>query len=297
MTTRKPSEPVTGRAGDADRTVVAAFEERLLGHLGGAADVEGPHRQLGAGLADRLGGDDADRFTDVHRRAAGQVAAVAGAADADLGFAGQDRTHLHRLHRSGFDGVGHVLGQVGVGRDDDLAGRRVLDVLGRETAQDAGAQRDQHVAAFDHGAQGDAPRGAAVFLDDDAVLRDVDQTTGQVARVGGLQRGVRQALTGAVGRVEVLLNGQAFLEVRDDRGLDDLAGGLGHQAAHAAQLLHLGLRTTGAGVGHHVDGVDLASRGRSRPYASSEARPSSRRRRDRWPWPRRQRPCCTSHPW
>src|SRR5258706_8844082 len=35
--------------------VVGAFEERLLGHLGGAADVEGPHGQLGAGFADGLG--------------------------------------------------------------------------------------------------------------------------------------------------------------------------------------------------------------------------------------------------
>jgi hypothetical protein len=29
--------------------------------------VEGTHRQLGAGLTDRLGGDDADRLADVHR--------------------------------------------------------------------------------------------------------------------------------------------------------------------------------------------------------------------------------------
>jgi hypothetical protein len=47
-----------------------------------AADVEGAHGQLGARLADRLGGDDADRFADVDRRAAGQIAPVAGAADA-----------------------------------------------------------------------------------------------------------------------------------------------------------------------------------------------------------------------
>ncbi|MNX61114.1 hypothetical protein D3C86_920390 [compost metagenome] len=60
-----------------------------------------------------------------------------------------------------------------------------------------------------------------------------------------------------MGGVEVFKDGQAFLEVRDDRRLDDLARGLGHQAAHAAQLLHLGLRTTGAGVGHHEDGVDV----------------------------------------
>ncbi len=90
---------------------------------------------------------------------------------------------------------------------------------------------------------------------DDAVLRHVDETAGQVARVRRLQRGVGQALAGAVGRVEVLEHGQAFLEVRDDRRLDDLARRLGHQAAHAGELAHLGRRAAGAGVAHHVDRV------------------------------------------
>ena len=67
------------------------------------------------------------------------------------------------------------------------------------------------------GAQGDAPRGTAIFLGDDRVLRHVHQTTGQVTRVGGLQRGVGQTLTGAVGGVEVFEDGQAFLEVRNRR--------------------------------------------------------------------------------
>src|SRR4028118_1049799 len=42
--------------------------------------VEGAHRQLGAGLTDRLGGDDADRLADVDELAGGQRAAVAGRA-------------------------------------------------------------------------------------------------------------------------------------------------------------------------------------------------------------------------
>ena len=98
--------------------------------------------------------------------------------------------------------------------------------------------------------------GAAILLDDDAILRHVDQTAGQVARVRRLERRVREALAGAVGRVEIFKDGQAFLEVRDDRRLDDLARRLGHQAAHAGELLHLRLRTAGAGMGHHVDRVD-----------------------------------------
>ena len=69
-----------------------------------------------------------------------------------------------------------------------------------------------------------------------------------------------------MGRVEVLENRQAFLEVRDDRRLDDLARRLGHQAAHGGELLHLGRRTARTGVAHHVDRVDRASRGRSSSF-------------------------------
>ena len=133
----------------------------------------------------------------------------------------------------------------------------------------------------DRGAGGDRAVGAAVVHLDDAVLRHVDQPPGEVARVRGLQRGVGQALAGAVGRVEVLEHGQAFLEVRHDRGLDDLARGLGHQAAHAAELLHLRRRAAGAGVAHHVDRVRLELLAVRRPYAAPRSRPSSRRRRRR----------------
>ena len=43
--------------------------------------MEGPHGQLGTRFADRLGGDDAHRFADVHRRTAGKVTPVALAAN------------------------------------------------------------------------------------------------------------------------------------------------------------------------------------------------------------------------
>src|SRR3546814_11549487 len=40
------------------------------------------------------------------------------------------------------------------------------------------------------------------------------------------------------------------------RRFDDLARRLGHQAAHAGELLHLRRRTTRARMRHHVDRVD-----------------------------------------
>ena len=153
--------------------------------------------------------------------------------------------------------VGVALVDETVAREDHLAGLRVEHVLRRDAAEDALAERGHDLAVRDRRARGDRAVGAAVVDLDDAVLRHVDEAAGEVARVRGLERGVGEALAGAVGRVEVLEHGQAFLEVRHDRRLDDLARGLGHQAAHAAELLHLRRRAAGAGVRHHVDRVRL----------------------------------------
>ena len=61
----------------------------VMSSAGDAAGVERPHRQLRARLADRLGGDDADRLARADHVAGGEVAAVARPADAVAGLAGQ----------------------------------------------------------------------------------------------------------------------------------------------------------------------------------------------------------------
>ena len=109
--------------------------------------------------------------------------------------------------------------------------------------------------------EGDALLGAAVGLADDDVLRHVDQTAGQVPRVGRTQRGVGQTLAGAVRGDEVLENGQALAEVRLDRAVDDLALRVRHQASHAGQLADLLDVPAGSRVRHHVDGVELVEVG------------------------------------
>ena len=82
---------------------VRASSERLLrAELTDATDVERTHRELRARLADRLGGDDADRLADVDHVAAREVAAVAQRADAAAGLAGEHRADLRpgRCRRS-----------------------------------------------------------------------------------------------------------------------------------------------------------------------------------------------------
>ena len=134
---------------ELDRAVRHRVEARRLVELRRAADVEGPHRQLGARLADRLGGDDADRLADIDRRAAGEIAPVALAADAMLALADQRRADVDRLdadlvddERGGFVDQRAFL-------DDDVAGLGVDDVLARGAAEDALAERRDGRAALD----------------------------------------------------------------------------------------------------------------------------------------------------
>ena len=112
-----------------DRRIAGGLEARLLGAaLGGAADVEGPHRQLGSGFADRLGCDHADRLADVDPGAARKVAAVAARADPDLGLAGQHGADQQRTDARTVDHVDLGLADDLAGIDQNLVGERVAHV-------------------------------------------------------------------------------------------------------------------------------------------------------------------------
>ena len=63
--------------------------------------MEGTHGQLGARLADGLGGDDTHRLAGAHRFADGQVDAVALGAHAAAGTAGQHGADLHLMDAVG----------------------------------------------------------------------------------------------------------------------------------------------------------------------------------------------------
>ncbi len=196
---------------------------------GGTTDVEGPHGQLGARLADRLRRDDADRLADVDPMSASQIAAVALRADAVTRLAGDRRTHHHLVDTRLLEHVDQLLVEQGPALADQIVGAGLVDVLGRHPTQDPLAQRFDHVTTLDDRLHQQTVLGAAIHLGNHQVLGHVHQATGQITGVGCLQRGIRQALTGTVGGNEVLQYIQAFAEVRRDRRLDDRAVRLGHQ--------------------------------------------------------------------
>ena len=219
-----------------------------------------------------LGGDDADGHALFDHGAGRQVHAVAPAAHAERGVARHRAADLDLLEAHLLDLAADLGGDQLVLVDDHLVGDRVDDVGPADATLDRVGQVHLDLFAAVDDALGDALGRAAVVGGDDHVLRHVGQLAGEVARVGRLEGRVGQTLAGAVRAGEVLEHGEAFAEVGLDGRLDDLAGRLGHQAAHAAELPHLLDAAAGAGVGHQEDRVDVAAGAE----VALQAAPSSR---------------------
>src|SRR5690606_36187329 len=111
------------RVAQAHGALGAGLERALLDLAAGGrtTDVEGPHRELRAGLADRLRRDDADGLTDVDAVAAREVAPVAHRTDAATRLAGEHGADDHLLDAGLLDRRDLVLVELGVRLDDDLA--------------------------------------------------------------------------------------------------------------------------------------------------------------------------------
>ena len=219
---------------------------RLFRRAGGrSTDVEGTHGELSAGFADGLGGDDAHRFAAFHHPARGQVAAVAELANTATGFASENRADLDALNTGRLDSGGFVFVNLFVGADNDFAFEVAL-IFERHAADDAVTQGLDDFARFDDRLDMDTVAGAAVEFGDNDVLRHVAQAAGEVAGVSGFKRRIRQTFTRTVRRDEVLQHVQAFTEISRDGRFDNLAGRLGHQAAHPGKLTNLLLGTASA---------------------------------------------------
>ena len=171
---------------------------------GDTTGVEGTHRQLGTGLADRLGGDDADRVAELG----------VGCRSPSRGRNRPGRCRTSSSHLSGErTGDLRVVLAANASTSSATSGLsiswlRLSSSRPRLVSNFFAARRPIRfgfgfaVLAVDRHL--DEVLRLAVLGVDDHVLGDVDETTGQVTGVGGTQGGVREALTGTVGRDEVL---------------------------------------------------------------------------------------------
>src|SRR3989442_14929199 len=150
---------------------------------GRAADVERPHRQLRAGLADGLRGDDAHRLAQLGQAAGAEVAAVAEHADAALGVTGEAGADAHALEARVLDLLRRLLDDLVVGLDDDLLRQGLADVFRGHPAQDAVPERLDDVAALDERRGVAVLHAPAVVLAHHDVLGDVDDAARPTAGV------------------------------------------------------------------------------------------------------------------
>src|SRR5262249_7532836 len=141
--------------------------------------------------------------------------------------------------------------------NDDLVGDGVDDVGAADAATDGVGEAHFDLFAAVHHAAGNPLRRAAVFHGDDHVLGDVGEFAGEVARVGGFEGRIGEALANPVRRAEVFEHRQAFAEISLNGGFDDFAVGLGHQTAHPGELADLLDTAAGARVGHQKHRVHV----------------------------------------
>ena len=215
--------------------------------------MERAHGELGARLANRLGGDNADGFTDFHRQASGEIQSVAIRTAATIRLAGENGADFEPLMADFFQRVCLGLGNDVIDFHDDITGDRVLDSFTRNPAVNPCGKGSNLLIAIIDRLHCDAIDGTAILLENDHILGHIHQLPSHVAGVRSFQRGIGKTFPGAVGGDEILKHRESLAEIRDDRALDNFTGRLGHQAAHPPELLDLGLVPPGTGIDHHEE--------------------------------------------
>ncbi len=81
---------------------------------------------------------------------------------------------------------------------EHLSRNRVANIIESNAANDPFAKPFNYVATLGDRLSPDALDSAAVAFGDDHVLRDVNKAPGQITRIRGLERSVRQTLARAV---------------------------------------------------------------------------------------------------
>ncbi len=83
--------------------------------------------------------------------------------------------------------------------DQNLFAYRTDHVYGNRSTQNPISERNNHLTTLNPRFTQDAVGGAAIGLDNNKVLTDIHQSSGEIAGVGGFQRCICKTLTSAMG--------------------------------------------------------------------------------------------------
>jgi len=134
--------------------------------------MECAHRELCAGFADGLRGDDADSLAEFNQRTGRKIASIAMLADAVLAFASQHRANAHPVNAGGFNRFRFRFVNFFIRTNQMfLRVRRIQNVVACKTSDQAVAEFHDFVFAFINCADPNAVRRATIFFLDDHVLR------------------------------------------------------------------------------------------------------------------------------
>lgn len=117
--------------------------------------------------------------------------------------------------------------------------------------------RGEDMEGIEDGMNGEKDLGEEIELRNNRIMWKVKEKKGKVERVGSIKGGVWKKIEGEVGRVEVIVKGKELIEVRDDRGIDDLKRRIGNKEENEEKMENMVERKKGKRMRNNVERVNM----------------------------------------
>lgn len=117
--------------------------------------------------------------------------------------------------------------------------------------------RGEDMEGIEDGMNGEKDLGEEIELRNNRIMWKVKEKKGKVERVGSIKGGVWKKIEGEVGRVEVIVKGKELIEVRDDRGIDDLKRRIGNKEKNEEKMENMVERKKGKRMRNNVERVNM----------------------------------------
>ena len=98
-----------------------------------------------------------------------------------------------------------------------MTAERVEGIDRRGSTEDTIGERSDDFTTIDNRARREPPRGTAILLCDDRVLRDVYEPASQITGIRRFESRVGKTLARPMRRIEVFENGKSLFKIRNNR--------------------------------------------------------------------------------